>query len=63
MPSCRAVSPRARWRSRTGRWWPAAPIPGIAASVPGARALVPPPELNHSPTVPVIAETVPPTGA
>src|SRR5882724_10753557 len=41
----------------------AAPTPGIPASVPGANAVVPPPGPNHSPTAPLIAETVPPTGA
>src|SRR3977135_4283657 len=41
----------------------AAPTPGIPASVPGASAVVPPPAPNHSPTAPLIADTVPPTGA
>src|SRR5882757_10865416 len=41
----------------------AAPTPGIPASVPGANAVVPPPGPSHSPTAPLIADTVPPTGA
>src|SRR5882757_4635722 len=41
----------------------AAPTPGMEASEPGDSAVVPEPAPMYSPTAPVIAETVPPTGA
>src|SRR5882757_990993 len=42
----------------------AAPTPGIDASVPGASAVVPEfADPTNSPTLPLIADTVPPTGA
>ena len=39
------------------------PVPGIAASLPGASALVPELAATYSPTAPLSAETVPSTGA
>ena len=62
--------------SRTRNWVPpgrataevaaaaeAPPVPGIAASLPGASALVPELAARYSPTAPLSADTVPSTGA